>query len=49
MLEMLGDTEAAIEHFRSAARRTTSLPEQRYLTAQAARLKAAAKPSAARP
>ncbi|MGZ4692493.1 MAG: RNA polymerase sigma factor [Acidimicrobiales bacterium] len=36
--EMAGDTDAAIEHFRRAAARTTSLPEQRYLTTRAARL-----------
>jgi RNA polymerase sigma factor (sigma-70 family) len=38
LFEMLGDLSAAAEHYRAAARRTTSLPEQRYLTAQAARL-----------
>jgi predicted RNA polymerase sigma factor len=40
LLEMAGDTEAALAHYHAAARRTTSLPEQRYLTAKAARLKA---------
>lgn len=39
LLEMAGDTEAAIAHYRAAANRTTSLPEQRYLATQAARLK----------
>jgi RNA polymerase sigma factor (sigma-70 family) len=39
LLEMLGDTEGAIEHYRAAANRTTSLPEQRYLSMKAARLK----------
>jgi RNA polymerase sigma factor (sigma-70 family) len=39
LLEMAGDTQAAIEHYRAAAARTTSLPERRYLTAQAARLR----------
>jgi len=39
LLEMAGDTEAALEHYRAAANRTTSLPEQRYLAKQAARLK----------
>jgi predicted RNA polymerase sigma factor len=39
LLEMAGDTEAAAAHYRRAAARTTSLPEQRYLTAQAARLR----------
>jgi RNA polymerase sigma factor (sigma-70 family) len=36
LYEMLGDDDRAAEHFRRAARRTTSLPEQRYLTAKAA-------------
>ena len=31
LLEMAGDTEAALAHYRAAASRTTSLPEQRYL------------------
>jgi RNA polymerase sigma factor (sigma-70 family) len=39
LLEMAGDTEAALAHYRAAASRTTSLPEQRYLATQAARLK----------
>ena len=39
LLEMAGDTEAARAHYRAAASRTTSLPEQRYLATQAARLK----------
>jgi len=39
LLELAGDTEAALAHYRVAAARTTSLPEQRYLTTQAARLK----------
>jgi RNA polymerase sigma factor (sigma-70 family) len=39
LLEMAGDTEAAIAHYRAAANRTTSLPEQRYLATQAARLR----------
>ena len=38
LFEMLGDPKAAAEHYRAAARRTTSLPEQHYLTTQAARL-----------
>jgi RNA polymerase sigma factor (sigma-70 family) len=38
LLEMAGDTAAARTKYRSAARRTTSLPERRYLEAQAARL-----------
>ena len=40
LLEMAGDTRGAVTHYRAAAGRTTSLPEQRYLTAQAARLNA---------
>ncbi len=39
LLEMAGEPEAAIEHYRAAARRTTSLPERRYLTTRAARLR----------
>jgi RNA polymerase sigma factor (sigma-70 family) len=38
LLEMAGDVDAARASYRSAARRTTSLPEQRYLEARAARL-----------
>ncbi|GAA0371330.1 sigma factor-like helix-turn-helix DNA-binding protein [Microbispora corallina] len=38
LLEMAGDHRAAWESYRTAARRTTSLPEQRYLEARAARL-----------
>jgi RNA polymerase sigma factor (sigma-70 family) len=38
LLELAGDPAAAREHYRAAARRTTSLPEQRYLEARAARL-----------
>jgi hypothetical protein len=32
-------SKAALTHYRAAAGRTTNLPEQRYLTTQAARLK----------
>jgi RNA polymerase sigma factor (sigma-70 family) len=39
LLEMAGDTHAALALYRAAARRTTSLPEQRYLSKRAARLK----------
>jgi predicted RNA polymerase sigma factor len=39
LLEMAGDTQGALEHYRAAASRTTSLPEQHYLAKQAARLK----------
>ena len=38
LLEMSGDTEGAIAEYRVAADRTNSLPEQHYLTRQAARL-----------
>jgi predicted RNA polymerase sigma factor len=38
LLEAAGDRAGAREQYRLAARRTLSLPEQRYLTAQAARL-----------
>jgi RNA polymerase sigma factor (sigma-70 family) len=38
LLELAGDHGAAIAHYRSAARRTTSLPERNYLITQAARL-----------
>jgi RNA polymerase sigma factor (sigma-70 family) len=37
-MEKTGDYEAAIEHYRAAAARTTSLPERNYLMTQAARL-----------
>ncbi|WP_433159483.1 RNA polymerase sigma factor [Kribbella sp. CA-247076] len=36
LLERAGDLTAAHTHYLAAARRTTSLPEQRYLTAKAA-------------
>ena len=38
LLEMSGDHQAAVASYREAARRTTSLPEQRYLTGRAAQL-----------
>jgi RNA polymerase sigma factor (sigma-70 family) len=38
LLEMAGDHEAAIAHYRTAASRTPSVPEQRYLLDRAARL-----------
>jgi RNA polymerase sigma factor (sigma-70 family) len=40
LLEMAGDTEGALAHYRVAAERTTSVPEQRYLAQRAARLRA---------
>jgi RNA polymerase sigma factor (sigma-70 family) len=38
LLEMAGDRVAARDSYQAAARRTTSLPQQRYLRARAARL-----------
>jgi predicted RNA polymerase sigma factor len=38
LLEMAGDQETAIKHYRMAAARTTSIPERNYLVTQAARL-----------
>ena len=38
LLELAGDHQAAITHYRIAANRTTSLPERNYLILQAARL-----------
>jgi RNA polymerase sigma factor (sigma-70 family) len=37
--EMLGETDAAAEHYRRAAARTTSAPERHYLLTKAARLR----------
>jgi len=42
LLEKAGELESAREHFERAARRTTSRPEQRYLQAQARRLRTTA-------
>ncbi|HEY5988154.1 MAG TPA: RNA polymerase sigma factor, partial [Streptosporangiaceae bacterium] len=39
LLEMAGDRAAARESYQAAARRTTNLPQQRYLNARAARLR----------
>jgi len=39
LLELAGDHRAAIEHYLTAASRTTSLPERNYLITQAARLR----------
>ena len=39
LLEMAGDTEGALGHYRAAANRTTNLTERRYLATQAARLR----------
>jgi RNA polymerase sigma factor (sigma-70 family) len=38
LFEMAGDAPAAVLHYRAAAARTTSVPEQRYLTTRAARV-----------
>jgi len=38
LLEKAGDREGAIAHYRSAAGKTTSIPERNYLMAQAGRL-----------
>jgi predicted RNA polymerase sigma factor len=38
LLEMAGDHDAAVASYRVAARRTTSIPERRYLEGRAARL-----------
>jgi predicted RNA polymerase sigma factor len=48
LLEMAGDDEGAIEHYRAAVERTTNLPEQRYLAMRAARLRRP-RPAAAGP
>lgn len=42
LLEMAGDERAAAAEYGRAAERTSSLPEQRYLTRRAARLNARA-------
>jgi predicted RNA polymerase sigma factor len=49
LFEMLGDFASAVEHYRSAASKTTSLPEQQYLMTQAARLEAASDESKGSP
>ena len=38
LLERAGEPARAIDHYRAAAERTTSIPERNYLTARAARL-----------
>ncbi|HEY3024192.1 MAG TPA: RNA polymerase sigma factor, partial [Actinomycetota bacterium] len=38
LLELAGDTDAARESYRRAARMTASVPEQRYLALRTARL-----------
>ena len=44
LLEMAGDTPAAIDRYRAAAKRTNSIPEQHYLIARASRLSAESGP-----
>jgi RNA polymerase sigma factor (sigma-70 family) len=48
LLEMAGEHEAAIEHYRAAASLTASVPEQRYLMMRAAQLAAEVRRSPAR-
>ncbi len=43
LLEVAGDHERAVTHYRAAAGRTTSIPERNYLIAKAARLIAEAR------
>jgi predicted RNA polymerase sigma factor len=38
LLELAGDHEGAVRHYRAAAAKTGSLPERNYLLTQAARL-----------
>jgi predicted RNA polymerase sigma factor len=40
LFEMAGDVATAVKHYQAAASRTTSVPEQHYLTTRAARLRA---------
>ncbi|MGW2824793.1 RNA polymerase sigma factor [Streptomyces sp. NPDC001443] len=46
LLEMAGEPETAVHHYRLAASLTVSTPEQRYLTARAAALHRRARPTA---
>ncbi len=43
LLELLGERDGAVKHYRIAAGRTTSIPERNYLFAQAARLEESTK------
>jgi predicted RNA polymerase sigma factor len=45
LFEMLGDLDKAIQHYRVAVSKTTSLPEQNYLMTQTAHLEEARKQS----
>ena len=49
LFEMLGDRGKAIRHYRAAAAGTSSLPEQNYLIAQAARLEQSRRDTSAKP
>ncbi|HUB18822.1 MAG TPA: sigma-70 family RNA polymerase sigma factor [Acidobacteriaceae bacterium] len=49
LFEMLGDQGKAIRHYRAAAAGTSSLPEQNYLIAQAARLEQSHRDTSAKP
>ncbi|MFF5208638.1 RNA polymerase sigma factor [Streptosporangium sp. NPDC000396] len=49
LLEMTGDRQAAVEDYRAAASRTTSIAERDYLTTRAARLAAADQPEQGAP
>ena len=46
LLELAGDTAAAADRYAAAAGRATSVPEQRHLARQAARLRSAGRPGA---
>ncbi|MBM7787099.1 RNA polymerase sigma factor [Tenggerimyces flavus] len=45
LYELLGDSDAAVSHYRAAAGRTTNLPERDYLVLRAARLNRGPAPS----
>jgi predicted RNA polymerase sigma factor len=44
LLEMAGDRDGAVKHYRTAAGKTGSLPERNYLLLQAARLASQTRP-----
>jgi RNA polymerase sigma factor (sigma-70 family) len=44
LLELAGNREAAVSHYRTAATKTANLPERNYLLAQAARLSSEQRP-----
>jgi RNA polymerase sigma factor (sigma-70 family) len=45
LLELAGDREAAVRHYRAAAAKTANLPERNYLLTQAARLSSELEPT----